>query len=51
MIELRMKLKESYATNEELKLTFKKNLTELQNTLSECVDDREKVMLKKLNHK
>jgi hypothetical protein len=47
LIDLRMKLKESYAINEELKLTFRKNLGELQNTLGECVEDKDKVMAKK----
>jgi len=47
LIDLRSKLKESFAINEELKLTFRQNLTELQSTLSECVDDKEKLMAKK----
>lgn len=47
LVDLRLKLKESYAVNEELKLTFRKNLGELQNTLSECIEDKDKFMLKK----
>lgn len=45
--ELRLKLKESYLANEELKCAFKKNLSQLQNTLRECVDDKEKLILKR----
>lgn len=47
LIDLRMKLKESYSINEELKYTFRKNLTELQNTLGECVQDKDKLMINK----
>lgn len=47
IVDLKMKLKESYAMNEELKASFRKNLLELESTLRECVDDKEKVMLKK----
>ena len=45
LIDMRVKLKESYAINEELKLTFRTNLNELQNTLGECVEDKEKLMI------
>ncbi len=47
VIDLRLKLKESYAINEELKVTFRQNLAELQSTLGECVDDKDKLMSKK----
>ena len=47
VIDLKMKLKEAQSLNEQLKLSFKKNLSELQNTLGECVEDKEKLMLKK----
>ena len=47
VIELRLKLKESYAINEELKLEFKKNLSQLQSTVKECVQDRDKLIGKK----
>jgi hypothetical protein len=45
--ELYMRLSESQAINEELKRTFKKNLTMLEQTLHECVDDKEKLIEKK----
>ena len=45
--ELRMKLKEACVINDELKSSFKKNLAQLQNTLKECVDDREKLVHKR----
>jgi len=47
VIDLRLKLKESYAINEELKVTFRQNLAELQSTLGECVDDKDRLMSKK----
>ena len=47
VIDLKMKLKEAQSLNEQLKISFKKNLNELQNTLGECVEDKEKLMLKK----
>lgn len=45
--ELKIKLKEAYVINEEIKTSFKKNLSQLQNTLRECVDDREKIVFKR----
>ncbi len=42
-----MKLKESNETIEELKLNFGKNLSNLQNTLNECIEDKEKLLEKK----
>lgn len=45
--DLKIKLKEAYIINEEIKASFKKNLSQLQNTLRECVDDREKIVYKR----
>ena len=47
VIDLKIKLKESYAINEDLKSEFKKNLSKLQNTVKECVEDRDQLMAKK----
>ena len=46
--ELKVKLKEANNYNEELKASFQQNLNELQMTIKECSNDKEKIMLKKL---
>jgi hypothetical protein len=47
VIDLKIKLKESYAINEDLKSEFKKNLSKLQNTVKECMEDRDQLMARK----
>lgn len=47
VIQLRIKLKEANSVNEELKESFKKNLSQLEHTLRECIEDKERLMNKK----
>ena len=47
VVELRVKLKEAHAFNEELKASFQSNLNQLQLTIKECIEDREKILTKK----
>lgn len=47
VVELRVKLKEAQAFNEELKASFQSNLNQLQLTIKECIEDREKILTKK----
>ncbi len=42
-----MKLNEANRKNEEQKVLFKQNLAQLEQTLNECVDDKEKILSKK----
>jgi hypothetical protein len=44
---LKNQLKESNLMVEELKLNFRKHLVELQTKLQECVEDKERMQLKK----
>jgi hypothetical protein len=47
VIQLRIKLKEANSVNEDLKESFKKNLSQLEHTLKECIEDKERLMNKK----
>lgn len=47
VVELRVKLKEAYSANEELKASFGKNLSQLESTLRDCMEEKEKFMFKK----
>ena len=47
VVDLRMKLKESQAANEEIKSAFKKNLSQLQNALKERDEVNQKILAKK----
>ena len=49
LIELRMKLNEANRLNEEQKNMFKQNLSQIESTLKECVDDKENIISKKYN--
>ena len=47
VVDLRVKLKEAHAFNEELKASFQNNLNQLQMTIKECIEDRDKILAKK----
>ena len=47
MIYLKNQLKEANLMIDELKLNFRKNLVDLQTKLQECIEDKERMQMKK----
>jgi hypothetical protein len=45
--DLKSQLKEAHLMIEELKVNFRKNIVQLQTKLQECIDDKERIQLKK----
>lgn len=47
LVDLRMQLQEAQRANEDMKSSFRQNLTQLQASFKECLDDKEKIIGKK----